>query len=124
MPITSLAYLGDAALEVMVRRRLITEETGKAHPSSRALNYVTAPKQSAALELILPHLTEDELDVYKRGRNCIHSGVPKHATMGEYRRATGFECIFGYLDIIGETARAEELFALAYPIPTSDEAAE
>lgn len=117
MPITSLAYLGDAAIEVLVRERIITDGEGKPgeHPSARSLMYVTAEAQSKAVERILPVFTEDETDVFKRGRNCVHSGVPKHATVQEYRRATGLECVFGYLWLTGDGARARELFALAYP---------
>lgn len=117
IPISSLAYLGDAVLEILVRRRVILDTSGTpgTHPSSRSLRYVTAKAQSAAVERIMPHLTEKETDIFKRGRNCVHSGVPKHATVAEYRRATGFECIFGYLDLIGDAARASELFEIAYP---------
>ena len=117
IPISSLAYLGDAALEVLVRRRVILDSSGAhgTHPSSRSLSYVTAHAQSEAVERILPHLNEEETDIFKRGRNCVHSGVPKHATVAEYRRATGLECVFGYLDLTGDTERAAELFELAYP---------
>lgn len=113
-----LAYLGDAVIEVMVRRRLICDEsmTKQGHPSSRALEYVTAHAQSEALERIIPYLTEEETDVFKRGRNCVHSGVPKNATVGDYRRATGFECVFGYLNLLQKDDRIKELFDIAYPV--------
>ena len=108
-----LAYLGDAVLEVLVRRRIV--EAGTEHPSEAALSYVTAAAQSDALEHILPLLTETEEDVYRRGRNCVHANVPKKATVAQYRRATGFEALFGYLHLAGDTARAEMLFEAAYP---------
>jgi len=108
-----LAYLGDAVLEVQVRRRIVADGVQK--PSEAALAYVTAAAQSDALERILPLLTEDENDVYHRGRNCVHANVPKRATMAQYRRATGFEAVFGYLYLTGDTERIRVLFEAAYP---------
>ena len=113
MSAAKLAYLGDAVLEVLVRHRVI--ERGGEHPSEAALAYVTASAQSDALERILPLLSEEESDVFKRGRNCGHGGVPKKATVAQYRRATGFEALFGYLYLLGDTKRIEELFLTAYP---------
>ena len=108
-----LAYLGDCVWEILVRRALLRR--GIPHPSEAALAYVTAAAQSDAIERILPCLTEGEEDVYRRGRNCVHGNVPKRSTVAQYRRATGLEALFGYLDLMGDTARMEELFALACP---------
>ncbi len=118
MSAAMLAYLGDSVIEVLVRRRLITDGSAikNTHPSTRALEFVTAHAQSEASERIMPMLTEAEVDVFKRGRNCVHSGVPKNATAADYRRATGFECIFGYLNLIGDDWRIKELFEAAYPV--------
>ncbi len=109
----SLAYLGDSVLEIMVRERLVRH--GVKNPSVESLNYVTAPKQSDALERILPILTEAEDDAYRRGRNCVHSNVPRHATPAQYRRATGLETLFGYLYLTGQNRRIRELFSAAFP---------
>ncbi|MBR6808044.1 MAG: ribonuclease III [Clostridia bacterium] len=109
----SLAYLGDCVLEIMVRERLV--RLGVKNPSVESLEYVTAPNQSDALERILPLLTETEEDFYKRGRNCVHSGVPRHATPAQYRRATGLETLFGYLYLTCQTCRIRELFSAAFP---------
>lgn len=108
----SLAYLGDSVLEIFVRERLVLR--GVKTPSVESLKYVTAPAQSEAVEKILPQLTEEESDVYRRGRNCVHSGVPKNATPAQYRRATGLETLFGYLYLSGENDRLRELFAVGY----------
>lgn len=108
----SLAYLGDSVLEIFVRERLVLR--GVKNPSVESLKYVTAPAQSEAVEKILPQLTEEESDVYRRGRNCVHSGVPKNATPAQYRRATGLETLFGYLYLSGENDRLRELFAVGY----------
>ena len=60
-------------------------------------------------------LTEEEEAYFKRGRNLGHSSVPKHATVSDYRTATGMEALFGFLHLAGREARIKELFAAAYP---------
>lgn len=113
-----LAYLGDSVLEVMVREHLVKKgHSKKEHLSFLALAFVTATAQSNAFENIEELLTEEELDVYKRGRNNYHTGnVPKSATPLEYRRATGFEALLGYLYLTGRKERLEMLFKEAYNI--------
>lgn len=112
-----LAYLGDAVFELFVREHLLVDgdTTGsKATESSR--EYVTAEKQSEAVEKILPLLTDIELSVYKRGRNSKSLHMPKHASPTDYRRATGFESLFGYLYLNKDIDRARFLFQSAYDI--------
>jgi len=109
----SLAYLGDAVWEVQVRLRLV--RSGSTRPSEDSLAYVTAEAQSDAAERLMPYLTEEEEDAYRRGRNCVHGNVPRHATVAQYRRATGLEALFGYLALCGRQNRIEELMALAFP---------
>ena len=112
----ALAYLGDAVIELCVRRRLC--EAGYSSSKSlnaHALNYVRAAAQAQAMERLLPHLTAEEDAVFHRGRNIGHTNTPKNATVAQYRSATGMEALFGYLHATGNTARIEELFALAYP---------
>lgn len=111
----NLAYIGDAVYEVIVRRRLITSPKGTGHPSTHALSFVTAAAQSAALARIEDVLTEEELAVYKRGRNCVHGNVPKSASPVDYRRATGLEALMGHLWLSDKFERACELFDLAFP---------
>lgn len=111
MPVSSLAYLGDAVLELLVRERLTTDGKGKIH--ERAAEYVTAVSQSAAAERLSDVFTEDEADVYRRGRNSTHT-APKSATHAQYSRATGLECVFGYLHLAGENERILQLFEKAY----------
>lgn len=112
IPAASLAYLGDSVLEVMVREMLVRRSVKS--PSVESLKYVTAEAQCRALDRISHLLTEDESDMFRRGRNSVHSGVPRHATPSQYRRATGLECLFGYLYMIGETNRARELFEAGF----------
>ena len=112
----TLAYIGDAVFELEVRKRLIDEgQTLSGKMNKEALAYVKATAQSAAVERLLPHLAPEEEDVYKRGRNAHGISAPKSAAMGEYRRATGLEALFGWLYLKGEQNRTEELFALAFP---------
>ena len=101
-------------MEVLVRHRIVAD--GAQKPSEASLAYVTAAAQSDAVERILPLLTEEEDAVYRRGRNCVHANVPKKATAAQYRRATGFEALFGYLHLLGDTARIRALFDAAYPM--------
>ncbi len=107
-----LAYLGDAVFELLVRRRLV--EAGVRRPSDEAVSYVSAASQSDALSKIEDVFTEEERDVYHRARNNYHTqNVPKSASAVQYRRATGFEAVFGWLYLRGDEARIEELFNTA-----------
>ncbi len=111
----TLAYLGDAALEVLVRRYLVglgIADGGKL--SGLALLFVRATAQSAAMDRLEGYMTEDEEYIYKRGRNANGISIPKSASAKEYRRATGMEALFGYLDLCGMEERKEELFHTAY----------
>ncbi|MBQ8552327.1 MAG: ribonuclease III [Clostridia bacterium] len=111
----TLAYLGDAVLEVMVRRYLVSLGVADGGTLSRmALDFVRATAQSAGVDRLMPHLTEDEEYIYKRGRNAHGIAIPKSASAAEYRRATGMEALFAYLDLTGQQERAEELFRIAY----------
>lgn len=114
MPAASLAYLGDAVLELLARERSVAagnSDGGSLNNYSR--RFVTAVAQSDALESILPHLTEAENAVYHRGRNA-HFAVPKSASVAQYRRATGLECVFGYLHLRGDKKRIDELFRIGF----------
>ncbi len=111
----ALAYLGDSVLELLVREHLV--ELGYSDSrrlNAKALDFVTAPKQAAALKRILPLLDEDEAAIYRRGRNIGHTNVPKRSTVAEYRMATGLETLFGYLHLCGRRDRMAELFVKAY----------
>ncbi len=110
-----LAYMGDAVIELMARRRIIGDGDRKISDLNvDAKKYVTAVSQSAAVERVLPHLTEKEVQMFKYGRNAKGVHTPKSASAVDYRRATGLECLFGYLYLLGETERAQCLFDLAY----------
>ena len=112
----ALAYLGDSVLELLTREHLIAHGLSTAaHLNTAARDFVTAPAQAKAMQRIMELLTDEEAAVFRRGRNNVHSNVPKRATVAEYRAATGMEALFGQLYLNGQMARARELFALAYP---------
>ncbi len=75
-----------------------------------AVEKVRAAYQSKAVDVILPMLTEDEADIMKRGRNATSNTVPKSSNPIEYRRATSLETLFGYLELLEEYDRINELF--------------
>ena len=106
-----LAHLGDGVYELMVRAWLCLH--GKA--TSRGLHkatvhFVAAPAQAAMSRKILPMLTEEEADVFRRGRNASPHSIPKAASREEYQTATALEALFGYLYLQGKTDRLNELF--------------
>ena len=106
-----LAHLGDGVFEVMVRSWLILRGKAKARDLHRAtVRYVAAPAQAAAVERLLPLLTPEEADVYRRGRNTAPHSVPKAASRAQYQAATGLEALFGWLYLQGRTERLNELF--------------
>ena len=111
----ALAYLGDSVIELCVRNLLVTRGVSSAkNLNSTALKFVKAEAQANAVMKILPILTEEENAAYRRGRNIGHTNVPKSATVGQYRLATGFEVLFGYLYLTEQRERANELFLAAY----------
>ena len=106
-----LAHLGDGVFEVMVRSWLILRGKAKAKDLHRAtVRYVAAPAQAAAVERLLPLLTPEEADVYRRGRNTAPHSVPKAASRAQYQAATGLEALFGWLYLQGRTERLNQLF--------------
>ena len=106
-----LAHLGDAVFELMVRSWLCLHGKATSKGLHRAtVRYVAAPAQAKAVEKILPLLTEEEGDVFRRGRNTSPHTVPKAASREEYQTATALEALFGYLYLQGRTERLNELF--------------
>lgn len=111
----ALAYLGDAVIELLVREKLILKGYEKsARLNEEARKFVTAVSQSKAYLAIASILTEEESDIFRRAKNSSHLNIPKSASPIEYKNATGFEAIFGYLHLLGRRERILELFSLAY----------
>ena len=106
-----LAHCGDAVFELLVRTWLCAHGGVKAKDLHRAtVAYVSAPAQAERMERLMPHLTEEENDLYRRGRNAHVRGIPKNATHEQYSKATGLECLFGSLYLMGRRDRINELF--------------
>ncbi len=111
----ALAYLGDCVVEICVRTLLVELGLSSSrHLNAEALDFVRAPQQAAAMQNILEMLSEEEEGAYRRGRNIGHTNTPKNCSVAEYRQATGFEALFGYLHLKGRQERIDELFAAAY----------
>ncbi|MBQ8311338.1 MAG: ribonuclease III [Clostridia bacterium] len=114
----ALAYLGDCVLELCVREHLVGSGLSTSgHLNEAALQYVRASAQAEAMKKILPMLNETEEAYFRRGRNIGHTSVPKHATVSDYRTATGMEVLFGYLHLSEQRERIDELFRAAYITP-------
>jgi len=108
-----LAHCGDAVFELLVRTWLCSHGGVRANALHReTVAHVSAPAQAARMDRMLPLLTEEEQDLYRRGRNAHVRAVPKNATHEQYSKATGLECLFGSLYLMGQRERINELFQL------------
>ena len=108
-----LAHVGDAVYELMCRTYLCQnghKTVLQLHKDSVAL--VKAPTQAKFADILKPHLTEEETDFFRRGKNAHTHAAPKAATRQEYAKATGLETLFGALYLLGRTQRLNELFAI------------
>ena len=106
-----LAHLGDAVFELMVRSWLCLHGKATAKGLHRAaVRYVAAPAQARAAERIQGLLTQEEADVFRRGRNASPHSIPQGASRAEYQAATALEALFGWLYLQGRTGRLNELF--------------
>ena len=112
-PLT-LAFLGDGVYGLLVRERLCecSRPAGELH--SRSVRFVNATAQAKAFKLIEPMLSEEEMSIFKRGRNAHTNTTPKNSTNGEYHAATGLETLFGYLHLKGDKDRIDQLFSVIW----------
>ncbi len=107
----ALAHVGDAVFELLVRVHLAAARGKNGSLHRAAVEMVNAAAQAGDMEKLLPFLTEEETEVFRRGRNVKVHSVPKHASLGEYHAATGMEALFGYLYLLGRRERISALFA-------------
>lgn len=111
-PLT-LAYIGDGIYDLVIRSIVVGK--GNTQPNllhKKTSSMVKAKAQSDMMEVLLPELTEEEAAVYKRGRNAHSFTMAKNASMSDYRRATGFEALMGYLYLKNDFERMLELVKL------------
>lgn len=106
----ALAYIGDGIYDLVIRSIVV----GRGNTKASRLHYTTsqlvkAHAQSEMMHTLQPLLTEEEADVYRRGRNAKSPTMAKNATMSDYRRATGFEALMGYLYLTDRFDRILEL---------------
>ena len=113
-----LALVGDGVYELFIRNSILSNNLElSAHKMHvKAIGYVKAKSQSAIMHEIEDKLTENESYIFKRGRNDKSATVPKNADVRDYRMATGFEALVGYLYLIGDTERLEFIFNTALSI--------
>lgn len=108
----ALAYIGDAAYEIIIRTKVMNHgsiQVNKMH--KRTAGLVKAETQAELYKLLEEELTEEEKAVYRRGRNAKSGTMAKNATMKDYRMATGFEALMGWLYLSGQMDRMVELIA-------------
>ena len=111
-PLT-LAFVGDGVYDLLVREYLVRQANRPVGELNKVkVAMVNCRSQAQFAAKLMPHLTEKETAVYKRGRNAAPKSTAKNGTVAEYHSATGLECRFRYLHLNGEQARVEELFGL------------
>lgn len=107
----TLAFIGDAVYEILVRKYILSLGEARVQDLHKAtVRMVNATYQAHAMELFEGMLTEEEISVYKRGRNANSAHTPKNKSEAEYHKATGFEALFGYLYLSGQFERLHTLF--------------
>ena len=105
-----LAYIGDTVYDLLVRSYLImTRDIKVNHLHHEAINFVSAGAQAHTLEDIYYKLSDEEKNIIRRGRNVKSATIPKNASIGEYRYATGFEALLGFLFLSGRQERLLEI---------------
>jgi ribonuclease III family protein len=123
----ALAYMGDSILDTYVRYRLIA--SGKVRPHQlhkKATDYVSAPAQAEVLDCLLAtdFLTEEEVNVAMRGRNAKPGNVRKNTDLQTYRKSTAFEALLGYLYLLNNYERLDEVIKQAFLIIEKEEGSE
>lgn len=113
-----LALIGDGVYEIFIRNYILSNNIDlSAHKIHvKAIGYVKAKSQSTIMHSIEDELNESELYIFKRGRNAKSATVPKNADVRDYRMATGFEALVGYLYLIGNHERLEYIFNKAVSV--------
>ncbi len=112
----NLAYMGDAVYEIIIRTLVVEGKPGMVKTlHMRSSRLVNAKAQATLMSAIEPLLTEEEHAIYKRGRNAKTHSVAKNADIHDYRIATGFEALIGFLYLNGDMARCLELVQSGFP---------
>ena len=113
MPTLNLAFIGDGVYDLLVREYLVAGSSAHVGELNKLkVSMVNCKSQAEYVRLIADALTEEEAEVYKRGRNTKVNSASKHSTISDYHAATGLEALFGWLYLKGRTDRINELFDL------------
>lgn len=113
----ALAYIGDGVHEIMVRTYVISKHKGTINKlNQKVVKMIKATAQAQVVRAIQEDLSEEELAIVKRGRNQKSATVPKNTSVGEYRQATGFEALLGWLFMTDQEERLVEIIAKAIEI--------
>ena len=114
---TTLAYIGDSIHELRVREYLIDKGITKVDELHKnAIKYTSATGQSDLFDLIEKILSEEEVSVFKRGRNSESTRKPRNTSLATYKKSTGFEALIGYLYLSKRSERLEELYKIMLDI--------
>ena len=109
----ALAYIGDGIFELVIRSIVVGKGNTKASQLHQHTSHIVkAASQAKMIEALEEDLTEEEADVYRRGRNAKSPTMAKNASMADYRKATGFEALMGYLYLKDDFDRIVELTKL------------
>ncbi len=106
----ALAYIGDACFEILVRSEILDARKNPNKLHRESIRFVRAKSQRELIEKVEDKLTEEEMKIFKRGRNAKSHTVPKNADPIDYRMATGLEALFGYLYLLKRYNRIREIF--------------
>lgn len=110
----ALAFVGDTVYSLYVRERLALSGCGKVSQLQKvAAQVVSAKGQSEFLDKLLPNFTEEEAEIFRRGKNAKKATKSKSASSLEYNRSTGLEAVLGYLYLTGEVERIRELLSFS-----------
>ena len=113
IPTLNLAFIGDGVFDLLVREYLVRRSSAHVGELNQAkVTMVNCRSQAQSAEAILPHLSGEEAEIYRRGRNAKVNSASRHSSLADYHAATGLEALFGYLYLKGEEARIKELFTL------------
>ena len=113
VPTLNLAFIGDGVYDLLVREYLVTHSAARVGELNKMkVELVNCKSQAAFMKRLMEHLTEEEVEVYKRGRNAKVNSASKHSTLSDYHAATGMETLFGWLYLKDRTERVNELFSL------------
>ena len=111
-----LAFIGDVVFEIFTREQLICSvqcSVNKLH--KKAVEKVCCQNQAICSEKLIPILTPEEFEVFRKGKNAHTKNIPKNASVAQYHAATGLEALFGYLYLKGKIDRLRELFKFISP---------